>query len=299
MERGSEWLVPAASAGRLTVARTYEITVRMAQAYAAGVGDFNPRYFNDDAPEGVLAPPCLVYSLQWNSRDMPGVYQGTAPPIRGVHAATDLRWQRAIRAGDALTVQGRRIAIRQIPPGVYILTRYEMRDAAGTLVATVDDGAIIRGARADGENVTLEETPPLPERAIAGEPAWTAEIAIAREATHVYTECADIWNPIHTERRVALAAGLPDIIVQGSLTMALAARELVNRVVGGDPARLARLAGQFRAMVVPGSAVRVVCEEVAALPEGNSAAFFEVLNAQGEPAVKDGVAVFRPPSPIR
>lgn len=296
MEPGNEWVVPTASAGCLTVARTYEITVRMAQAYAAGVGDFNPRYFNDDAPEGVLAPPCIVYSLQWNSRDMPGVYQGTAPPIRGVHAATDLRWERPIRAGDALTVQGRRVAVRQIPPGVYLLTRYEMRDAAGALVATVDDGAIIRGARTDGEDVALEDIPPLPERGTVKEKGWTAEIAVAREATHVYTECADIWNPIHTERRFALAAGLPDIIVQGSLTMALAARELVNRVAGGDPARLARLAGQFRAMVIPRSSIRVVCEGVAALPDGHETAFFQVLNAKGEPAVKDGVAVFRPPA---
>ena len=27
----------------------------------------------------------------------------------------------------------------------------------------------------------------------------------------MYTECARIWNPIHTDRAVALAAGLPDI----------------------------------------------------------------------------------------
>lgn len=289
----NDWVVSTASAGRLTIARTYEISVRMAQAYAAGVADFNPRYFNDDSPEGVVAPPCLVYSLQWNSRDMPGVYQGTAPLTRGVHASTDVRWERAMRAGEALTVQGRRIGVSQIPPGVYVLTRYEMRDATGALVAAVDDGAIIRGARTDGPDVSLEETPPLPQQESIEGSGWTASIAIAREAPHVYTECADIWNPIHTERRVALAAGLPDIILQGSATMALAARELVNRVADGDPARLARLAGQFRAMVIPGSEVRVVCRGVSPLSKGDRAAFFEVLNSSGEPAVKDGVAVFR------
>jgi acyl dehydratase len=193
-----------------------------------------------------------------------------------------------------LTVQGRRIAVSQIPPGVYVLTRYEMRDQAGALVATVDDGAIIRGARKDGEDVSLEETPPLPQQADIEEDGWTADIAIAREAPHVYTECANIWNPIHTERRVALAAGLSDIILQGSATMALAARELVNRVAHGDPTRLARLAGQFRAMVIPGTDIRVVCRGTTALPdEGGGAAFFEVLNSSGEPAVKNGVAVFR------
>jgi len=34
-----DWTVSTASAGGKTVARTYEISVRMAQAYAAGVGD--------------------------------------------------------------------------------------------------------------------------------------------------------------------------------------------------------------------------------------------------------------------
>jgi acyl dehydratase len=277
----------------MTVARTYEISVRMAQAYAAGVGDWNPLYFNDDSPEGVLAPPCLVYSLQWNARDMPGAPLGTAPPTTYVHASTDLRFQRPFHAGDVITVQGKRIEVAQRPPGVYVVTRFEMRDATGALVSTVDDGAIARGARTDGPDVSLEETPPLPRPTGREIDGWSITAPIAREAPHVYTECADIWNPIHTERRVALAAGLPDIILQGSATMALAARELVNRVASGDPTRLARLAGQFRAMVIPGEETCVACSGVSAGEQGGRVAFFEVLNSKGEPAVKGGTAVFR------
>ena len=292
----NDWTVPTASAGLFTVSRTYEITVRMAQAYAAGVGDYNTLYFDDDSPNGILAPPCLVYRLQWNARDMPGAPLGTAPPTTYVHAATDIRFERPLRAGDVVTVQGRRIAVTQRPPGVFVVTRFEMRDATGALVATVDDGAIARGARTDGPDVVVAETPPLP-RPTGGETGgWTTSVPIAREAPHVYTECADIWNPIHTERRVALAAGLPDIILQGSATMAIAARELVNRVASGDPTRLARLAGQFRAMVIPGEEIRVVCTGVADSAERESVAFFEVLNSKGEPAVKGGTAVFRSPS---
>jgi acyl dehydratase len=293
------WTVSTASAGLKTVARTYEISVRIAQAYAAGVGDWNPAYFHDDSPKGVLAPPCLVYALQWNARMMPGVHQGTAPPTRGVHATTDLRFERPIRAGDVLTVQGTRIAVCQRKPGVYVVTRFEMRDQTGALVATVDDGGIIRGARTDGADVTLAGTPPLPAPTGDRRDAWSATIPIAREAAHVYTECADIWNPIHTERRVALDAGLPDTILQGSAIMALAARELTNRVAGGDPTGLARLAGQFRAMVIPGSEIQVVCSGVCSSSQDTSSghrdeqvAFFDVLNAQGQTAVRGGVAVF-------
>ena len=54
---------------------------------------------------------------------------------------------------------------------------------------------------------------------------------------HVYTECARIWNPIHTDRAVARAAGLPDIILHGTATLALA----VSRSLAREPA--ARRAG--------------------------------------------------------
>ena len=290
---GMGWTVPSASAGLLTICRTYEITVRMAQAYAAGIGDWNPRYFNDDSPEGVLAPPCVVYSLQWNARDMLGAPLGTAPPAQYVHASTDLRFERPIRAGDVITVQGKRIEVTQRPPGVYVVTRFEMRDAAGKLVATVDDGAIARGAHTDGPDVSLEETQPLPRPTGGESGGWSVIVPIAREAAHVYTECADIWNPIHTERRIALAAGLPDIILQGSATMAIAARELVNCLASGDPSALARLTGQFRAMVIPGEEIRVVCSGVSAGEDREHTAFFGVFNSRGEPAVKGGVAVFR------
>jgi acyl dehydratase len=294
------WTVSTASAGLKTIARTYEISVRMAQAYAAGVGDWNPVYFHDESPGDVLAPPCLVYALQWNARMMPGVNQGTAPPTRGVHASTDLRFERPIRAGDVLTVQGTRIAVCQRKPGVYVVTRFEMRDQTGTLVATVDDGGIVRGAHTDGPDVVLADTPPLP--APTGDPqdGWSTTVPIAREAAHVYTECADIWNPIHTERRVALDAGLPHSILQGSAIIALAAKELTNRVAGGDPTRLARLAGQFRAMVIPGSEIQVVCSGVCSSSQHESSdythervAFFEVLNAEKQTALRGGVAVFR------
>ena len=288
----SDWTVPASSAGYSTIAKTYEITVRMAQAYAAGTGDYNPRYFNDHSPEGIVAPPCLVYRLQWNAREMREAPRETVPPTQYVHAGSDIRFQRLMRPGDVITVQGKRVAVAQRPPGVYVLTRYEMRDSTGALVAVSDDSAIARDARVDGEEASLIDSPPSPRPDGTEIGGWSTTVNVAREAAHVYTECADIWNPIHTERRIALAAGLPDIILQGSATLAVAARELVNRIASGDPSRLARLAGQLRAMVIPGEDIQVVSSGIRVEGE-DGIAFFEVLNASGQPAVKNGVAVFR------
>jgi acyl dehydratase len=103
---------------------------------------------------------------------------------------------------------------------------------------------------------------------------------------HVYTECASIWNPIHTERAVALAAGLPDIILHGTATWALAGREILRVYGGDDPRRLRRLCGRFRAMVLPGTEITV---EHAAARDG--AVHFVVHNHRGEPAIDQGYAV--------
>ena len=119
--------------------------------------------------------------------------------------------------------------------------------------------------------------------------ATTVEIAIPRILPHLYTEATGIWNPIHTERRAALAAGLPDIILHGTTGWALAARE-IRRAHGFGPAAIGRLSGRFAAMVVPGTTIRLRHAETAP-----GIIRFEILNEAGERAVDRGVLVVSQP----
>src|SRR2546422_8551885 len=66
---------------------------------------------------------------------------------------------------------------------------------------------------------------------------------------HVYTECARIYNPIHTDTAVALAAGLSAIILHGTATLALAVSRVGARDLDGDPGRVRGVAGRFPGMV--------------------------------------------------
>jgi len=86
--------------------------------------------------------------------------------------------------------------------------------------------------------------------------------------------------------------GMAGIILHGTATHALAAREILNREAGGDPARLARLACRFGAMVIPGTPIRIRATGAAAV-EGGRAVFFSVETAEGGPAIRDGVAIIR------
>ena len=291
-----EGVISTSTVGRYTVAKSWELTPRMISAFAAGVDDPNPAYLDDTRPGGLVGHPGLVFTFQWNSRHILRDTQHPDTTRRGVHASIDARFARAFAQNDAVTSQGRTIAVRQIVPGVFITQRFMMRDSEGADIAVVDFGSIIRGARTDGPDASVEPdvavpapTPQPPE----AEPVWVAHIEIARTAAHTYTECADIWNPIHTERSVALAAGLPDIILHGSATLTIALREVVNRGLDGDPTRVTRLVGQLRAMVIPGEYVTVRCWEDRTTADGGREIFYDVLNQAGQPAVANGVVVSR------
>lgn len=277
---------------------TFTVTTRHLLAYAAALDDDNPAYLDDAQAGGIVGPPLFGVRLDWPLRPIPGAITAdmtSDEARRGVHATQEMIFHRLVRPGDRLTTTGVVASVEQRPPGAYVVTRYDTVDDGGGAVLTVHYGSIFRGLSVDGTAAT--EQPPLPrpvnaahaDRAAA---RWSAEVLIARTLPHIYTECADIWNPIHTERAVALAAGLPDIILHGTATLALAARELVNREAGGDPTRLARIACRFGAMVVPGAPIRVVAH--ADRPDdGGRAVSFSVENAEGGPAIRDGVAIFR------
>ena len=102
------------------------------------------------------------------------------------------------------------------------------------------------------------------------------------------TECARIFNPIHTDAAVARAAGLPEIILHGTATLALAVSRIIESDAGKDPARIERVAARFGAMVMMPSTVtvRVLAREGAVV-------FFEVLSGEGRLAIRDGMIVLR------
>ena len=69
-----------------------------------------------------------------------------------------------------------------------------------------------------------------------------------------------------------------------------AGREVPRAYGDGDPARLKRLHGRFTAMVIPGTSIQVEHAPVGET-DGARQIAFRVLNADGEEAVSQGVAV--------
>jgi acyl dehydratase len=265
------------------------ISVRRVLAYAAGISDTSAAVFDDLGP--LVAPPAFCVALEWPVISQPAAGQllGAEPAerLRAVHASQDSHFHRAIAPGMRAETRATVTALRATRAGVLVTLRAVTSDERGALVTSWLD-TLYRGARLDGEGGEIDAPPAMPEIGAAGADEVTS-IAIAREMPHLYGECARIWNPIHTERAVARAAGLPDVILHGTATWALAARELVARHAGGDPTRLRRLFGRFRAMVFPGTSI-ALHHRASPQSGGGARIAFSVRNAAGEEAIAGGRA---------
>lgn len=282
--------------GKSTDVITHTVDARWIMAYAAGLGDLNPRYLDTAGSEPIVAHPVFPVCLEWPavlaSRHLAGAEQVTpAEAARGVHAAHDLHIYRPISAGETLSTRATVIELRQMKPGAAQLTRLDTVDAAGNPVCRTYQLGISRGVAVTGSAEPLESAPRIPEPDSGMSGAGRFAMPVPGGAAHVYTECARIFNPIHTDRSVALAAGLPDIILHGTATMALAVSRLVDEYLGGDGTRVRRIGGRFSAMVLMPS---VLTLEVAGCRNGTL--FFSVLTGDGQPAFSRGYLSHEPES---
>ncbi len=276
--------------GQSTGGIEHQVDARWTMAYAAGLGDFNARYLDTEAG-AVLAHPVFPVCLEWpvllTMRSLAGYEQSNPEEAaRGVHAGHDLHILRPIRAGDRLTTRATVIGLDEIKPGAAQTTRLDTVDGAGELVCRTYQLGISRGVAVTNRVEPVETAPAWPEPEARGD-LGSFPISVGAGAAHVYTECARIFNPIHTDRAVALAAGLPDIILHGTATLALSVTRLVDACLDGEAARVRRLGGRFSAMVMMPSTIEVRLTGTAA-----DALFFEVVTEDGQTALSHGFLCF-------
>jgi len=171
------------------------------------------------------------------------------------------------------------VAALQRRPGTLVVFRLATRDARGELVSVTDFSALYRGVELQGGDRSIEalEDPPAHAKALPR----VGEVSVSATAAHVYTECARIWNPIHTDVAYARAAGLPDIILHGTATLALSVSRILV-AVSLDPAAVRRVRCRFAGMVLMPSLLTVHASS-----EGAGLAF-ETRNERGDAVIERG-----------
>ena len=294
--------IPASVVGITVGPREQEIDARWLMAYAAGLGESAPEYFDTARPGGILAHPLFPVCYEWPlALDIRAKAFPDDIAVRGVHATHRLTVHRPPRAGDRLSTTATVVALEPRPPGAYMILRMETADALAQPVSTTDYGSLYLGVDCDGpphpnprarEERELETLSPQGRGQGEGRPqdeawSWSADVPISPTLSHVYTECARIWNPIHTDRATALGAGLPDIILHGTATLALAISRALGHDARGAAAPVRSLGCRFGAMVRLPSRIVVRGRRPEASADG-VVIRFEALAGDGRPALRDG-----------
>jgi acyl dehydratase len=285
------------------------LDARWLMAYAAALGEADPRYYDTLAAPGPLAHPLFAVCYEWPvALVLRELTIAAELQPRGVHATHHLVIHRAPRAGDTLRTTARVIAVERRRAGTLIVSRFETVDAASQPVTTTDYGSVYRGvALTEVAAPSAREAPAMvgegwvtparpaaaasPGASAPASPAgagdrWTDVVEIPATAAWVYTECARIWNPIHTDVAVARGAGLSAPILHGTATLALALSRVVARDLGGEPTRVAEVRARFTGMVAMPSSVTV-----RGRPGEDHAVAFDVVSAEGTPILSEGVVI--------
>jgi acyl dehydratase len=294
--------VPSDLVGRSTEAVVHEVDARWTMAFAAGIDDLSPRYLDTTAPGGVVAHPLFPVCLEWPAVRMARrlVSEDVLPSdeaARGIHATHHLEIERLVRPGDRLTTVATVVGVEPRSPGAFQTLRLTTTDERGDTVCVTHMGSLFLDVEVEGE----PRPSPGPEPgkgpgAVAtgsrSEDEVRASRAVAGNAAFVYTECARIWNPIHTDRAVAVTAGLRRPILHGTATLAMAVTEIVEGRAGGTPEAVRTIAGRFGAMVETPSSIEVL-HAAGASSDDLTAVDFRVRNEAGGHAIRDGVVTLR------
>jgi acyl dehydratase len=226
-------------------------------AYAAGIQDDNPRLFDLDREGGIVGHPLFVVCLEWPlvQQGAPGLEFPDGGAHRGLHVSHEIRLHRLIRPGDCLRTITRLLAVEPRSIGAYTVVGFETQTFDGEPVADTRQGILYLGARLEG----APDRPPAP-RTPAAATAPLSEVGsfdadLARAV--VYTECARIWNPIHTDPRIARASGLDGAILHGTATLARCVSIIAGRLLDGDVGRIGSLTCRFGSPVALPSTVAV------------------------------------------
>ena len=263
---------------------------RWLMAFAAAVPDERPELY--DTTAALVTHPLFPVAPEW---ELLVTQQSTSQAMtpgemrRGVHATHDVIVERSLIAGETVLVTATVAAVDRCRAGAVQHLIFEATDTAGQPVWRTRFSSLFRGVELQGEPTVADIAWPQPPRrlstsdtAVASRRSWVRPID-----AHVYTECARIWNPIHTDVAIARGAGLDYPILHGTATLARAV-SIVTELAGIPISEVNRVLGSFSAMVQLGSSIDVQIVEIT-----GPALHFVVLNDQGARAVRDGVVVAR------
>ncbi|WP_406633665.1 MaoC/PaaZ C-terminal domain-containing protein [Amycolatopsis sp. WGS_07] len=271
-------VLPTDSPGLVRTAG-HRVDDRWLRAFAAAVGDTREEFF--DLDRGIVGHPVFPVCIEWPliEQGAPGIELSTETLRLGLHVGHRIRMRAPLRPGEEVRTEARLHRAEARTNSALIVTEFRTTTLDGTPLVTTQVSTLYRGVRLEGGEITAPAEKPRPSGA---DLARIATFETDGTNAVVYSECARIWNPIHTDIRVARAAGLADTVLHGT--------EMLARAVSAATPGRTDLTGvecRFTNPVFPGMTLSVHAGRT-----GPDAIAFDVRAADGTPVLADGLLTF-------
>lgn len=265
--------------------RPFTVEAERTIAYAEATNDENPLFTS-----GEIASPIFAIVPVWETLG-PATFEIVPGELlmRVVHGEQDITFHQPIRPGMELVSRAAPIGVHSAPTGVVVTTKVECRTVDGEPVNDQWMTSFFRGVEDD---ISVGEKAPshrIDESERSAEPVAVVTQTFDADQTFRYSEASGDPMPIHLDKEVAVAMGLPGIIIHGLCTMAFTSRAVLGELCDDDPERLRRLAVRFSRVCQPEQTLETTLWS-AGESDGITTYTFESINSAGETAIKDGLA---------
>jgi acyl dehydratase len=182
-----------------------------------------------------------------------------ADPVKLVHGEQDVRLLRPLAPSGTVIARNKVVSLTDKGAGqgaIAVVLRTLIDQASGETIAESRNVTFLRGDGGFSEASGVSDAGPEPLPAVPERPAdIQVSYATRPETALIYRLSGDV-NPLHADPEIAAKAGFDRPILHGLCTYGMAARAVIEKVLGHDAARLKRLALRFTSPVWPGETVR-------------------------------------------
>jgi acyl dehydratase len=182
-----------------------------------------------------------------------------ADPVKLVHGEQDVRLLRPLAPRGSVVARNKVVSLTDKGAGkgaIAVVLRTLVDQASGETIAESRNVTFLRGDGGFSEGSGVSDPGPEPLPGVPERPADLQVSYTTRPETALLYRLSGDVNPLHADPDIAAKAGFDRPILHGLCTYGMAARAVIEKVLGHDAARLKRLAVRFTSPVWPGETVR-------------------------------------------
>ena len=251
--------------------------------YALGIGMGSDPMNTDELPfvyeSGLKAVPTQATTVAWGAG--PGIGKMGINFLLVVHGEQKVEFHKPLPTEASILATSRVIgAYDKGDKGAVIYNETVLADAkTGEKIATLTGSTFARG---DGNFGGPSEGAPEPHEVPTRVPDLSVDIATRPDQALIYRLSGD-RNPLHSDPRIAAAAGFPRPILHGLCTYGVTCRAVLQSYCDFDPTKIKSHQVRFSSPVFPGETITVDMWK-----DGDVVSFEARMKSRGVTVVKNG-----------